>query len=51
MFYAAQISMKYLSYVGVLISRWLILFPIFLFAAEPREFFLDGLKKLEQQKS
>jgi hypothetical protein len=24
-------------------------FPIFLFAAEPKEFFLDGLKKLEQQ--
>jgi hypothetical protein len=25
-------------------------FPIFLFAAQPREFFLDGLKKLEQQR-
>jgi hypothetical protein len=24
-------------------------FPIFLFAAQPKEFFLDGLKKLEQQ--
>jgi hypothetical protein len=23
-------------------------FPIFLFAAQPKEFFLDGLKKLEQ---
>jgi hypothetical protein len=22
--------------------------PIFLFAAQPKEFFLDGLKKLEQ---
>jgi hypothetical protein len=32
-----------LSYVGVLISLWL-----FLFAAQPKEFFLDGLKKLEQ---
>jgi hypothetical protein len=24
-------------------------FPVFLFAAQPKEFFLDGLKKLEQQ--
>jgi hypothetical protein len=31
-------------YVGVLICLWL-----FLFAAQPEEFFLDGLKKLEQQ--
>jgi hypothetical protein len=31
-------------YVGVLISRWL-----FLFAAQPKEFFLGGLKKLEQR--
>jgi hypothetical protein len=30
-------------YVGVLISLWL-----FLFAAQPIEFFLDGLKKFEQ---
>jgi hypothetical protein len=29
-------------YVGVLISLWL-----FLFAAQPKAFFLDGLKKLE----
>jgi hypothetical protein len=36
------------QYVGVLISLWLFLFPIFLFAAQPKEFFLDGLKKLEQ---
>jgi hypothetical protein len=36
-------------YVGVLISLWLFLFPIFPFAAQPKEFFLDGLKKLEQQ--
>jgi hypothetical protein len=32
------------EYVGVLISLWL-----FLFAAQPKEFFLDGLKKLEQR--
>jgi hypothetical protein len=31
-------------YVGVLISLWL-----FLFAVQPKEFFLGGLKKLEQQ--
>jgi hypothetical protein len=37
------------NYVGVLISFWLFLFPIFLFATEPKEFFLDGLKKLEQR--
>jgi hypothetical protein len=31
------------SYVGVLIILWL-----FLFAAQSKEFFLNGLKKLEQ---
>jgi hypothetical protein len=31
-------------YVGVLINLWL-----FLFAAQPKEFFLAGLKKLEQR--
>jgi hypothetical protein len=36
-------------YVRVLISLWLFLFLIFLLAAQPKEFFLDGLKKLEQQ--
>jgi hypothetical protein len=38
-------------YVGVLISFSLFLFPIriFLFAAQPKEFFLDVLKKLEQR--
>jgi hypothetical protein len=36
------------TYVGVLISLWLFLFSIFLFAAQPKEFFLGGLKKLEQ---
>jgi hypothetical protein len=38
-----------LGYERVLISLWLFLFPIFLFAAQPKEFSLDGLKKLEQQ--
>jgi hypothetical protein len=33
-----------LVYVGVLINLWL-----FLFAAQAKEFFLDGLKKLEQR--
>jgi hypothetical protein len=32
------------EYVGMLISLWLFLFP-----ARPKEFFLDGLKKLEQR--
>jgi hypothetical protein len=32
-------------YVGVLISLWL-----FLFAAQSKKFFLDGLKKLEQRR-
>jgi hypothetical protein len=32
------------EWVGVLISLWL-----FLFAAQPKEFFLDALKKLEQR--
>jgi hypothetical protein len=35
------------TYLVVLISLWLFLF--FLFAAQPKESFLDGLKKLEQQ--
>jgi hypothetical protein len=33
-----------LDYLGMLISLWL-----FLFVAQPKEFFLDGLKKLEQR--
>jgi hypothetical protein len=37
------------TYVGVLISLWLFLFPTFIFAAQTKEFFLDGLKKLEQR--
>jgi hypothetical protein len=39
----------WLSYVGVLVSLGRFLFPIFLFAAQPKAFFLDGLKKLEQR--
>jgi hypothetical protein len=35
---------KNIIYVGMLISFWL-----FLFAAQPKEFSLDGLKKLEQR--
>jgi hypothetical protein len=34
----------WILYVGVLISLWL-----FLFAAQPKELFLDGIKKLEQR--
>jgi hypothetical protein len=41
-------NMMYVSYVGVQISLWLFLFPIFLFAAQRKEFFLDGLNKLDQ---
>jgi hypothetical protein len=33
-----------LTYVRVLISLWL-----FLFVAQPKNFFLDGLKKLEER--
>jgi hypothetical protein len=35
--------------VRVLISLWLFLFTIFLFAAQQKEIFLDGLRKLEQR--
>jgi hypothetical protein len=34
---------KAIMYVVVLVSLW-----FFLFAAQPKEFFLDGLKKLEK---
>jgi hypothetical protein len=37
------------NHVMVLIIVWLFLFPIFVFAAQPKEFFLDGLKKLQQR--
>jgi hypothetical protein len=33
-------------YIGVLIRLWLFQLPIFLFTAQPKLFFLDGLKKL-----
>jgi hypothetical protein len=38
-----------LGYAGELISLWLFLFPIFLFVPQPKDIFLDGLNKLEQQ--
>jgi hypothetical protein len=34
----------FLNYLEVLISFWLFRFPILLFAAQPKEFFLHGLK-------
>jgi hypothetical protein len=40
---------KQAIYVGVLISLWLFLFTIFLFAAQTKSFSFDGLKKLEQR--
>jgi hypothetical protein len=39
-----------MMYVRMLTSLWLFLFPIFLFAAQPKEFFSDELKKLEQRR-
>jgi hypothetical protein len=36
-------------YIGVLRSLWLFLIPISPFAAQRKEFFFDGLKKLEQR--
>jgi hypothetical protein len=36
-------------YVGVLVGLRLFLFPIFPFAAQPKQFLLDELKKLEQR--
>jgi hypothetical protein len=49
MVHEQQMRIYMLKYVGVLISLWLFLFYILLFAAQPKEFFLDGLKKLEQR--
>jgi hypothetical protein len=40
---SGSLCLDMLSYIGMLISLWL-----FLFAAQPKEFFLDGLKRLEQ---
>jgi hypothetical protein len=37
------------DYVWGLIRFWLFLLPIFLFAAQPKVFLLDGLKKLQQR--
>jgi hypothetical protein len=37
-------------YVGLLTSLRLFVFPTFLFAAQPKKFFLDGLKKLEHRR-
>jgi hypothetical protein len=42
-------SSIYGDYMGVMISLWRFLFPIFIFAAQPKEFFLGGLKKSEQR--
>jgi hypothetical protein len=36
-------------YVGLLKIVWFFLFPIFIFAARTKEFFLGGLKKLEKR--
>jgi hypothetical protein len=36
------------KYIGVVISLWLFLFPIFLLTAQQKELFVDGLTKLEQ---
>jgi hypothetical protein len=41
---AVEMGSGAMIFVAVLISLWL-----FLFAAQPKEFFLDGLKKLEQR--
>jgi hypothetical protein len=38
-------------YVGMLISLWLFLFPIFLFAAQPKEFFFGWVKEVRTTKS
>jgi hypothetical protein len=43
------IWMIILHFTSGLINLWLFLFSIFLFAAQPKEFFLDGFKKLEQR--
>jgi hypothetical protein len=37
------------NYVRALISLWLFLFPVFLFAPQPKNCFLNGLKKSEQR--
>jgi hypothetical protein len=47
--YREKLKFSHRLHVGVLTSLWLFLFPIFLFAAQPKGFFLGGLKKLEQR--
>jgi hypothetical protein len=44
-----SLSLSLYIYIRVLISLWLFLLHIFLFAAQPKEFFVDGLKKLEKR--
>jgi hypothetical protein len=44
-----KIYQYFSRYVGVMISLWLFLLPIFLFAAQPNDFFLDRLKRFEQR--
>jgi hypothetical protein len=44
-----KIYQYFSRYVRVVISLWLFLLLIFVFAAQPKEFFLDGLKKLEKR--
>jgi hypothetical protein len=39
-----QKALRYVRYADKFLA-----FPIFLFAAQPKEFLLDGLKKLEQR--
>jgi hypothetical protein len=38
-------------YVGLLISLWLFLFPVSLFAAQPKEFLLGEVKEVRTIKS
>jgi hypothetical protein len=46
--YQTSLMTNLREYVRVLTSLQLFQFPSFLFVAQPKEFFLDGLKKLEQ---
>jgi hypothetical protein len=51
-FIVIAVRSSYFSYVRVLVRRGAeksLAFPIFLFPAQRKEFFLDGLKKLEQR--
>jgi hypothetical protein len=44
-------NMGHQTYVGVLISLWLFLLPIFLFTAQPKEFFLGWVNEVGTTKS